>query len=91
MKLKPVGTKLLVHQLENQNYVTEGNIELIDSVMARAEVIEVSDDLSSIYKPGDIVLFPEKIGSLQMYNGKKCLWINGEGYPKGDVWAVVTE
>ena len=91
MKLKPVGTKLLVSPVESKNYVTETNIELIETELARAEVVEVSEELSSIYKVGDIVMFPDKMGSLQIYNGKKCLWLNGSGFPVGDIWAIVNE
>jgi co-chaperonin GroES (HSP10) len=89
MKLKPVGSKLLVEQIQGDNYVTEGKIELVETAMAKASVVEVSDELARIYNIGDVVMFPEKIGTLQMYNGKKCLWVNGDGYPKGDVWAIV--
>jgi hypothetical protein len=91
MKLKPVGSKLLVLPLETKDYVTDTNIQLIESELERAEVVEVSDELYGVYKKGDVVLYPSKIGSLQIYNGKKCLWINGAGYPSGDVWAIVSE
>jgi hypothetical protein len=91
MKLKPVGTKLLVFPLETKNYVTDTNIELIQTELARAEVMEVSDELSNIYNVGDVVMLPESVGTLQIYNGKKCLWINGMGFPNGDVWAIVNE
>ncbi len=88
MKLKPVGSKLLVLPLETENYVTESKIELVEAELERAKVMEVSDELSDVYKVGDVVLYPKKLGSLQIYNGKKCLWINGAGYPSGDVWAI---
>ena len=91
MKLKPVGSKLLVLPLETENYVTESKIELIEAELERAKVVEVSDELSDIYKVGDVVLYPKKLGSLQIYEGKKCLWINGAGYPSGDVWAIETK
>ena len=91
MKLKPVGTKLLVLPLSQEEYVTESNIHLIESELERAEVVEVSDEIADVYKVGDIVLYPKSIGSLQIYNGKNCLWINGAGYPSGDVWAIATE
>lgn len=91
MKLKPVGTKLLVLPLSQEEYVTETNIHLIESELERAEVMEVSDEIADVYKVGDIVLYPKSIGILQIYNGKKCLWINGAGYPSGDVWAIATE
>jgi hypothetical protein len=91
MKLKPVGSKLLVLPLEAKNYVTESKIELVESELSRAEIVEVSDELADIYKVGEVVLLPSKIGTLQIYNGKNCLWINGNGYPSGDVWAIVTE
>ena len=91
MKLKPVGSKLLVFPLETENYVTESKIELVDAELERAKVVEVSDELSDVYKKGDVVLYPKKLGSLQIYNGKKCLWINGAGYPSGDVWAIETK
>ena len=91
MKLKPVGSKLLVLPVETKNYVTESKIELVESELSQAEVVEISDELSAIYKVGDVVLLPNKAGVLQIYNGKKCLWINGLGYPSGDVWAIVSE
>ena len=88
MKLKPVGSKLLVLPLEARNHVTESKIELVETELSRAEVVEVSYDLKDIYKVGEVVLMPAKIGTLQIYNGKSCLWINGNGYPSGDVWAI---
>jgi len=91
MKLKPVGSKILVLPLESKNYVTDTNIELVETELARAEVVEVSDDLSHIYKQGDIVMHPEKSVVLQIYNGKKCLWLNGMGFPNGDIWAIISE
>jgi co-chaperonin GroES (HSP10) len=89
MKLKPVGTKILVEQLKAENHVTESNIELVETSMAKAQILELSEELAHIYKKGDIVLFPEKSGVLQIYNGKSCLWLNGSGFPQGDVWAIV--
>ena len=80
MKLKPVGSKLLVFPLETKNYVTNTNIELVETELARAKVMEVSEELSHIYNVGDIVMFPDKAGVLQIYNGEKCLWLNGEDF-----------
>ena len=91
MKLKPVGSKLLVLPLETKNYVTNTNIELVETELARAKVMEVSDELSHIYNVGDVVMFPDKAGVLQIYNGEKCLWLNGMGFPNGDIWAITDE
>ena len=91
MKLKPVGSKLLVLPLETKNYVTNTNIELVETELATAKVNEVSEELSHIYNVGDVVMFPDKVGVLQIYNGEKCLWINGAGFPNGDVWAITDE
>ena len=89
MKLKPVGSKILVEQLKAENYVTETNIEIVEGSMSRGKIVELSEELSKIYKKGDVVLYPEKSGVLQIYNGTQCLWLNGQGFPQGDIWAII--
>jgi uncharacterized protein YjlB len=55
------------------------------------EVLEVSNDLSGVYKQGDVVLFPKNSGIGVMYSKKSCLFLNGGGYPLGEVICIVEE
>ena len=89
---RPQGNRLLVLPLETEEKTTEeGKILLVDHVLSEVKVVEVSTELSDIYKKGDILIVPQKTGISQWHNGKTHLWINGGGHPAGDVFAIVTK
>jgi len=90
-KFIPQGTKLLVEQIETKNFVTQGNIEVVNLTLAYGEVIEVPEIFKGVYEKGDVVAFPQNTGYSQTYNGKSCLWIDGKGAPDGDVWFISKE
>ena len=89
MKLKPLGNKILVVPVKKENYITETNIELVDNSLATAEVVEFSDEFADVYKKGDVILYSSGSGISQQYNGKTHLWLNGNGAPNGEVWAII--
>lgn len=91
MRIKPEGRKLLVLPLESKEE-NIGGIIIPESVatadLKRAEVVEVSDELSNKYKQGDIVLYPSRCGLGQIYNGKPHLWLREE---QQEIWGVEYE
>ena len=86
--IKPVGQKLIVHELPQETTETESGILVMDLQLTNGEIVEVSDELSEVYKVGDVVIFPKETGiALPHYKKKTCLWLNAQT----DVWGVVTE
>lgn len=92
-KIKPNGSKLIVHPLPSKETTTEGGMVVMDLELEEGEVVEVSNEYSDRYKEGDIVLYPKGAGiSLPNYKKKNCLWLNGQAPDQGgDVWGIVTE
>lgn len=92
IKITPVGTKIIVHPLPMETTQTDGGIIAVDFTLERAEVVEVSADLKNIYSIGDIVLYPEGSGeTLPNYKKKNCKWLDGRGFPEGQIWGLETE
>jgi len=89
--LQPQGDKIIVLPTPSENFKTESGLELVSMEYEEGEVLEVSPDLSHIYKVGDTVLFPKGAGNTVMYKKKSCLFLNGNGAPKGDVWSIITK
>lgn len=89
MRIQPVGTKIIVLPLESKSTTTAGGIELVETELSRATVIEVGDAVDSLYKKGDTVLFPEKRGTTLSYHGKVHLWLDGLSTSLGgDIWGI---
>ncbi len=90
MKLKPIGSKLLIEPKEKENFKTEGGIEIVQNELSEGTIIEVSEGFESLYKVGDTILYNADAGKPQPYNGKQCQWIDGRAISGGgDVWAVI--
>jgi len=89
--IKPLGDNLLVFPLPKEPHTTDSGIQLVDTTIAKAKVMEVSEQLKDVYKKGDIVIYAENAGISQYYKQQNCLWLNGTGYPKGNVIAVIEE
>ena len=90
-KFEPLGRKMLVFPLQEENYKTSVGIELVQLEFVKAEVVEVSKEFEGVYSPGDIVMTSAGAGIGQVYNGKSCLWIDAKSAPEGDVWFIVRE
>ena len=90
-KFEPVGRKMLVEPVKEENYKTSVGIELVQLEFTKAKVVEVSREFSKMYIPGDIVVIGSNSGIGQVYNGKNCLWIDAKSAPDGDVWFIVRE
>lgn len=92
MKIKPVGSKILVLPLETKNHVTESGIEIFQNQLSIGEVIEVSDEYEDVYKVGGKVLYSSDAGRPQPYNGKDVLWMDARSPDKGgDIHAKIIE
>lgn len=90
-KFEPVGRKLLVLPLHEENYKTSVGIELVQLDFLKVKVVEVSEEYRHIYSPGDILVISKNSGVGQAYNGENCLWIDAKAAPDGDVWFIVRE
>lgn len=92
IKVVPVGTKILVKPIKKEETIMESGVIAVDFQLDTAEVVEVSSYLKEVYKPGDIVMYPSGAGVGHYYNKKgHCLFLNGQEFPQGDVWAILTE
>lgn len=76
MKIKPTGSKMLIKELEIKNYVTGGNIEVVQNDLCLGEIVEVSDEYFDVFKKGEKVLYQSGAGIRQFYNNESCLWID---------------
>jgi len=86
--IKPVGQKLIVHELPQETTETESGILVMDMQLTSGVIEEVSDELSDVYNVGDVVIFPKETGiALPHYKKKTCLWLDA----KNDIWGIVTE
>lgn len=90
IKLQPQGTKLIVHPIPMDNFITETNIEIVNLELAMGEILEVPNELAEIYTKGDKVLFSKGAGMTIPYDRKPCLFLDGRGQPFGDILAIVT-
>lgn len=90
-KFEPVGRKMLVLPLKEENYKTSSGLELVQLEFTKAKVIEVSKEYSHMYMPGNIIVMSSNAGIGQTYNGESCLWIDAKAAPDGDVWFIVRE
>ncbi|NBU82437.1 MAG: hypothetical protein EBS55_12390 [Flavobacteriaceae bacterium] len=90
-KYEPLGRKMLVTPVKEDNYKTDVGIEVVQMGFMKVEVVEVSKEYSETFKPGDHIMIGDNAGISQQYNGKSCLWIDAKSAPEGDVWFIVRE
>ncbi len=87
----PIGDSILVLPLPKEPQTTDAGIQLTDTTIAKAKVMEVSKEYSDTYKKGDVILYAENAGIYQRYKQQNCLWLNAVGFPKGHIIAVIEE
>lgn len=87
IKLQPMGTKIIVQTFVKEIEKTDGGIFAVDFELEKGEIIEIGEEVSHLYKKGDVVLFPEGIGESIQYQKKSCKWLDGRGFPNGNIWA----
>lgn len=91
MNIRPVGRKLLVMPLPHEEETMPSGIIMPETAMAdlsRGEVIEVSEEIKHLYKPGDIILFPSKAGIGQLVNGAIHFWLDSRPETE-QIWGIV--
>lgn len=89
MRIIPENQKLIVLPIESEEESSNGIIipaSVSTADLSKAEVIEVSNDLSDKFKKGDIVMYPSQSGLGQIYQGKLHLWLREE---QGEIWGKV--
>lgn len=89
--IKPVGQKILVKPSSTEHHVTDSGLVAVENQISEGVVVEVSDFLSELYKPGSVVLYPKGAGTNHLYKGEPHLWLNGQEFPDGDIWAIVSD
>ena len=87
----PIGENILVLPLPKENHQTEAGISIVDNTLAKAKVMEVSDDFANIYQKGDVIIYTENAGISQYYKQQQCLWLNPNGFPKGHIVGIVND
>lgn len=89
MKLEPLGYKMLVLPVDEENWKTESGLEVVPEDVTVGRVVEVTAELKEAYKTGDKILFSKGAGNGILYNGQPHLFLDGRGAPMGDVWAKI--
>ena len=91
IKIKPVGSKIIVQPIIQKLTKTDGGILAVDLELESGLIVEAGD-MTDIYKEGDTIIYPKDSGtSLPHYRKKSCIWLDGRAFPNGNVWALVTE
>lgn len=88
IKIKPQGQKVIALPLKTENFVTGGGIEIVDTKLSEAKIVEVSDELKDIYSVGDVILHPSGSGVGIFYNKEHCLYLNAK---QDEIWGIVEE
>lgn len=86
IKIKPQGKKVIALPLKTENFVTESKIEIVDTKLSEAKILEVSDELKDLYKVGDIILNPTGSGVGIFYNKEHCVFLRQD-----EIWGIVEE
>lgn len=88
IRIKPVGSKIIVQPIHEELQKTEGGIYAVDTELESGVIVEAGD-MSDIYKEGDTIIYPKDSGtSLPHYRKKSCMWLDGRAFPVGNVWAL---
>ena len=91
IKIKPVGSKIIVQPIIQELTKTDGGIFAVDLELESGLIVEAGD-MSDIYKEGDTIIYPKDSGtSLPHYRKKSCIWLDGRSFPNGAIWGIVTE
>lgn len=91
--IQPVGRKILVLPLSKKEETLPSGIVMPEAAFAdlrEAKVVAVSPEVAHLYKPGDIILKPEKKGVAQLLNGEIHLWVDTRPELE-EVWGILIE
>lgn len=86
IKIKPQGKKLIALPLKTSNFVTQGGIEIVETKLSEAKIVEVSDELKDVYNVGDTILYPTGNGEGIFYNKEHHLFLKQDL-----IWGIVSE
>lgn len=84
IKIKPQGKKVIALPLKHSNFVTESKIEIVDTKLSEAKIVEVSDELKDVYNIGDTVLFPTGSGVGIFYQKEHSIFLRQD-----EIWGIV--
>ena len=87
----PSGNKLIAFPLEKKEEKLESGIyvpETANADLREGEVVCVSPDLKGIFSVGDIVLYPNRKGVSQLFNGVPHIWLDATP-EKEEVWGTI--
>lgn len=88
--VKPIGTKIIVSQIPKKEEKLASGIVISASANAElleGEVVEVSEDVASLFCIGDVVLYAARKGVGQIFDGKPYLWLNTNPVLE-EVWGI---
>ncbi len=91
MTVIPAGTKLLVKPLPKKEEKLDSSIIIPESANAdlrEGEVVAISNEISHLFKIGDIVLYPNRKGVGFVYNQIPHLWLDSNP-TKEEIWGIV--
>lgn len=93
MIYEPTGHFILVKELNEANFKTESNIELISNQFVNGIVVETSElpEHQTMYPAGQKIRFSANSGMPEMYNGEQHLWLNAKPFPDGEILAKISE
>jgi len=93
VKIKPVGSKIIVKSIESKETETLAGIVVMDFELERGIVVEVSKEYSDRYTEGDIVIYPKGSGiTLPNYKKTNHIWLDGRPSNEGgDIWGIETQ
>lgn len=88
--ITPVGTKLIIEQLDKEEETSTGGLYMANSSLSKGRVVAVAKPISDVYKVGDIILYPTKKGVEEPIAGKAYKWLDAE--PNlGEIWGIETK
>lgn len=93
INVQPIGNKIIVRPDPLKETTIRGIIipQSVNSQLEEATVIKVSEDVASLLREGDRILYPRAAGVEQEYNGIKYKFLNGPtSRETGDVWAILS-
>ncbi len=90
MNINPQGNMILVEKIDKPDFITTSGIIAVSNELVYGKIVEFAQAFKDIYKKDDIVIFPSGAGVGENYNGKPCLWLNGNGASDGEIWGIVT-
>lgn len=92
IKIKPVGNRLIAKPINEDVAKTDSGLYAVDSKLAKAVIVEISEQDDGAYKEGDFILYNSESGIGQLYGEPLSphIWLK-TGTNSDDIWGIVNE